>query len=93
MQTVINDKRGIDNTSVKHALCDAVIEAGSRAAEAIGVRLAGVDIITRNPGVPLVESGGVIVEVNTTPGYHFHYYKGDGEFPVAVHVLEALLNS
>jgi cyanophycin synthetase len=93
LKTVINENCRIDNISAKHALCASVIESGARAATAIGARLAGVDIITHDPGIPLVESGGVILEVNTTPGYHYHYYKADGEFPVALHVLEALLTT
>ena len=41
--------------------------------------------------MPLAESGGAVIEVNTTPGFHYHYHKNDGSFPVAVRVLEQLL--
>ena len=91
LKTVINENRGADNTSATHLLCDSVVEDGARAARALHVRLAGIDIITRDPGVPLAESGGVVLEVNTTPNFYFHYHKQDGGFPVAVHVLERLL--
>jgi cyanophycin synthetase len=91
LKTVINENCGADNTSATHTLSNAVIEAGSRAARAIGVRLAGVDVITRDPGIPLEASGGAINEVNTPPSYYYHYHKRDGAFPVAVHVLERLL--
>ena len=90
LKTVINENRGADNTSATHLLCDSVVEDGC-AARALHVRLAGIDIITRDPGVPLAESGGVVLEVNTTPNFYFHYHKQDGGFPVAVHVLERLL--
>lgn len=93
LKTVVFENRSTDNISVSRTLCDAVIEAGARAAAVVGARLAGVDIITGNPGVPLVEAGGVILEVNTTPGYYYHYHKADGRCPVAVYVLEALLNN
>jgi D-alanine-D-alanine ligase-like ATP-grasp enzyme len=91
LKTVINENRGADNTSATHLLCDSVVEDGARAARALHVRLAGIDIITRDPGVPLAESGGVVLEVNTTPNFYFHYHKQDGRFPVAAHVLERLL--
>jgi glutathione synthase/RimK-type ligase-like ATP-grasp enzyme len=55
----------------------------------VGTRLAGIDVITTDPGVPLGESGGVILEVNATPGYHHHYTR-DGIFSVADLVLDKL---
>lgn len=91
LKTVINENCGSDNASATHLLCDSIIQDGSRAARALGVRLAGVDILTPDPSVPLAESGGAILEVNTPPNYYFHYHKRDGAFPVAVHVLERLL--
>ena len=91
LKTVINENRGADNTSATHLLCDSIVEDGARAARALHVRLAGIDIITRDPGVPLAESGGVVLEVNATPNFYIHYHKQDGGFPVAVHVLERLL--
>jgi D-alanine-D-alanine ligase-like ATP-grasp enzyme len=91
LKTVINENCGSDNTSATHLLCDSVIADGSKAARAVGVRLAGVDIITTDPGAPLAESGGAILEVNTPPNYYYHYHKRDGAFPVALTVLERLL--
>jgi D-alanine-D-alanine ligase-like ATP-grasp enzyme len=91
LKTVVNENRGDDNTTATGMLCPSIVEAGARAAGALHVRLAGIDIITKDPAVPLAESGGVIIEVNTTPNYYYHYHKADGRFPVAVHVLENLL--
>jgi cyanophycin synthetase len=91
LKTVINDNSQRDNFAAKHLLCKSIIEDGAVAAEAVGVRLAGIDVITPDPGVPLAESGGVILEVNTTPSYHHHYYKRDGGYPVAAHLLPYLL--
>jgi D-alanine-D-alanine ligase-like ATP-grasp enzyme len=89
LKSVINDNSQRDNVSAKQLLCKSIIEDGAAAAEAVGVRLAGIDIITPDPGVPLAESGGAILEVNTTPSYHHH--KRDGSYPVAVHLLPFLL--
>ncbi|MBV9126039.1 MAG: hypothetical protein JO112_22020 [Planctomycetes bacterium] len=91
LKTAINDNGGADNETVTHLLCRELVEDGSRAAALAGLRLAGVDVITRDPGKPLRESGGVILEVNSPPGYYWHYHKRDGVCPVAEHVLRALL--
>jgi cyanophycin synthetase len=91
LKTVINDNSQRDNFKATHLLCKSIIEDGAAAAAAVGVRLAGIDVITPNPNVPLAESGGVILEVNTTPSYHHHYHKRDGSYPVAVHLLPFLL--
>jgi D-alanine-D-alanine ligase-like ATP-grasp enzyme len=91
LKTVINDNSQRDNFAAKHLLCKSIIEDGAAAAAIVGVRLAGIDVITPDPSVPLAESGGVILEVNTTPSYHHHYHKRDGSYPVAVHLLPLLL--
>jgi D-alanine-D-alanine ligase-like ATP-grasp enzyme len=91
LKTVINDNSQHDNVAAKHLLCKSIIDDGAAAAETVGVRFAGVDVITPDPGVPLAEAGGVILEVNTTPSFHQHYYKRDGSYPVAVHLLPDLL--
>src|SRR4051794_7224170 len=91
LKTVVNENRGDDNTTATRMLCPSIIEDGARAARALHVRLAGIDLITRDPSVPLADSGGVIIEVNTTPNYYYHYNKRDGQFPVAIRVLEKLL--
>jgi cyanophycin synthetase len=90
LKAVINQGIGNDNARVTHLVCDAVIRDGARAARAVGTRLSGIDVIATDPGVPLAESGGVILEVNATPGYHHHYTR-DGVFSVADHVLDKLL--
>lgn len=91
LKTVVNDNGGMDNASAMHLLDRSIVVAGQRAVEALKVRFAGIDIITTNPAVPLAESGGVILEVNGTPGMYYHYHKRDGAFPAALHVLRKLL--
>jgi cyanophycin synthetase len=90
LKTAINENGAEDNETVANQLCPAVVADGARAARLAGVRLAGVDLITRDPTVPLRKSGGVILEVNSPPGYYWHYYKRGEPCPVAVHVLECL---
>ena len=92
VKSVVNDNRGDDNVAVDRLSTD-IIDSGARAAEAVGVRLAGVDVITPDPALSLDEAGGVIIEVNTTPGYYYHYYKRDGRVPVATLILERLVKA
>jgi cyanophycin synthetase len=91
LKTAINENAGADNRTVVDQLGEALIAEGARAAALAGVRLAGVDVITDSPRLSLQEAGGVILEVNTPPGYYWHYHKQDGVNPLAVHVLNALL--
>ena len=90
LKTVINDNGADDNAEATHLCCTAVIEAGARAARAVGVRLAGIDIITTDPSRPLNETGGVILEVNTTPGLYYHYHRIGKRNRVAVDILNYL---
>ena len=53
-------------------ICAAIRATGARACAALGSRFAGVDIITLDPTRPLEETGGVVGEINTTPGLHHH---------------------
>ena len=89
LKTVVNDNAADDNEPALNSLCDDLIEVGAQAAHVLGVRLAGVDIITTDPGRPLVETDGVVLEVNTTPGL-YHHKRGD-HCPVAASLLEAML--
>jgi cyanophycin synthetase len=91
VKTVVNENCGSDNVGVAaDALSPSLVAAGARAAVALGVRLAGVDVITRDAAVPLGEAGGVVLEVNAPPNYYYHYRKSGGACPVAVHVLRRL---
>jgi cyanophycin synthetase len=91
IKTVINENAAADNEAAMHLLCKEIVEAGRAAAGALRVRLAGVDVISRDPSRPLSETGGAILEVNTTPNYYYHYRKQGGCCPVALHVLRRLL--
>jgi cyanophycin synthetase len=90
LKTVINENCALDNITARDELCPAVLQEAAQAAEVSGLRLAGVDVLTADPSVSLRQSGGVILEVNTPPGYFWHYHKRDGVCPVAIHVLRAL---
>jgi cyanophycin synthetase len=90
-KTVVNDNRREDNEEATGRVCRALVETGAAAAAAVGARLAGVDIIAADPAVPLEESGGVVLEVNTTPGHYYHALRRGPGVPVAVLIVARVL--
>lgn len=76
-------------------VAEDVIDVARRAASAVGVRLAGVDVVTRDIGKPLEETGGVILEVNPLPGLFHHYHVANEEHAsrVARPILHGLLTA
>lgn len=93
VQTVTNDNRIEDTETVTEPLDPELVDASRRAANAVGLRLAGVDVITPDASQPLERSGGVVAEVNGTPGIHHHYHVADGANAtrVAVPILRKVL--
>ncbi len=89
LKTVVNDNSAADNHAVANIVCRELVETGRRAAQAVGVRLAGVDIVTPDLTVDLSTAGGVVVEINTTPGLYIHKNKQGAS--VAIPILEACL--
>ncbi len=49
-----------------------------RAAQVIGLDVAGVDFVTEDISRPIRETGGVIVEINAAPGIRMHLYPSEG---------------
>lgn len=92
LKTVVNENSGADNTTVTDALHPAIVAAGERAVRALRTRFAGIDIVMSDHTKPLEQTGGVILEVNGTPNLYYHYTKQDGSFPVAEHLLRALVS-
>jgi len=72
-----------------------VIEEAAAGVRAVGLRLAGVDVVTPDINRPLAEAGGTIIEVNGTPGFQYHYQVADRERAtrVAVPILERVLET
>jgi cyanophycin synthetase len=93
IKTVTNEGRIEDCRTARGVLCDAIVEEARRAVRAVGLRVAGVDLITADPSRPLRETGGVVAEVNSIPALHRHYQVADAEraMPVAEPILARLL--
>jgi len=85
--------RTVYDDSVLDRCCPELLRECGAIVRALGSELAGVDIVTTNPSVPLRKAGGAFIEINTTPGIHHHYVAGEREdaTPVGVLVLEYLL--
>lgn len=90
LKTAVNEGAIADQTPALDILCPDIIEQGARAAELVGGRLVGVDVITANPSVPLNAAGGCVLEVNTTPGLVYHYHGKPDGVDVARVLLERL---
>lgn len=85
--------RTVYNEAVIDLVCESLREDAGSAAKILNSRLVGVDFITVDPTIPLAKSGGVINEVNTTPGLHHHYDSSREPYPeAALRVVRALLN-
>lgn len=78
--------------TVKGPIAPEVAREVRAAAAAVGVRLAGVDVVAPDVERPLAESNGVVLEVNPIPGLQHHYNVAEPEAAtrVAVPVLKAL---
>ncbi len=80
------DLRAVANTSSGGTAVDITDEihpenlrVAERAAIALGMDIAGVDILSTDLSRPLSESGGVICEINTKPGLRKHIWPAVGK--------------
>jgi cyanophycin synthetase len=94
VKTVVNSNGPEFNESVRDQVSDAFVADAARAASLLGVRLAGVDLISPDCRQPLAAAGGVVLEVNATPGLHYHYEirNPDQGAPVLIPILRALFD-
>ena len=85
------DSERVDATG----LGDAFVEDCRRAVAAVGLRFGGVDVIAPDTAGRLSDAGGAVIEVNGTPGLHYHYHVAapDRSSAVAVPLLDALLTT
>ena len=68
--------RSVDVTDMVHPLNRYMAE---RAALALGLNIAGVDVIAVNLTEPINETGGVILEINAAPDFRMHMKPASGK--------------
>ena len=92
VKTATNTSGGRMCVPVTQEAAPEVVDQVRAAAAAVGVRLAGVDVVAPDIGRSLASSHGVVLEVNPIPGLQHHYNVADPEAAtkVAIPVLEAL---
>lgn len=71
--SISNFGLGGEAEEVTDLVCADTVDLCRRVADALRIRLAGIDLITSDIRRPLRETGGVINEVNTSPGLLPHY--------------------
>jgi cyanophycin synthetase len=91
LKHVINDNNREENSPALQSVCPELARTGAEAAATVGLRFAGVDVITSDPTVALRESGGAILEVNHGPGLYYHYMNSGAGTPIAKMILERLM--
>ncbi|HEY8774913.1 MAG TPA: hypothetical protein VIM33_00350 [Gaiellaceae bacterium] len=94
IKTVTNYNSPEDNETFRGPISPALTAEVVAAAEVLGLRLAGVDVVTPTPTAALAASGGAIIDVNETPGLHHHAHVADADrgTRVAIPILRALLD-
>jgi cyanophycin synthetase len=92
VKSTSSDNGERDNHTI-YEVSPSVVEESAHAVSAVGLRLAGIDLVTPDITRGLREAGGAIIEVNGTPGFQYHYEVEDrpAATPVALPVLETLL--
>lgn len=93
VKTATSENSPRDNHVVTVPPSEAVVHVAREAVAALGLRFAGVDLVTADLDRSLDAANGALIEVNGTPGLHYHYLvsEPDRVVPVAVPVLRALL--
>jgi cyanophycin synthetase len=81
--------RTVYDEDITESIAPALVAEVRQVVDALGSEWAGVDILTTDPGRPLSEVGGVLLELNTTPGLHHHCGLSGIDTPceIAVQVL------
>lgn len=78
LRDTANLSSGGEAEDVTDALGPDFIEDMVRAQRALGLDIAGIDVITPDLGRSLAEAGGRVIEVNASPGLRMHLYPSAG---------------
>lgn len=78
LKSTANLSTGGTSTDVTDLMHPYNIFLSERIARIIGLDICGIDIMAPNLTQPLVENGGVVLEVNAAPGFRMHLAPSDG---------------
>lgn len=92
LKSVINQNAARENHTWRGPVHPSITELGRRVGAVLNLKLFGMDLITKDIAAPLAESGGVINEINTQPGLHYHDLVAEDadKVPVGELVLDAI---
>jgi D-alanine-D-alanine ligase-like ATP-grasp enzyme len=93
VKTATSQSGPAENHTVDGPVAADLTAQARAAAEAVGLRLAGIDLVAPYLGSSLTDSGGSVIEVNSGPGLHHHYHVADmgRATRVAIPVLSRML--
>lgn len=78
LKDTANLSTGGTSTDVTDVVHPENVFMAERIANIIGLDICGIDIMTRNIKEPIINTGGVVLEVNAGPGFRMHLNPGSG---------------
>jgi len=93
LKRVANQNRADENESVRDRVHPEIVRLGATIAAHLRLEVVGLDVLTTDISLPLSATGGVVNEINTTPGLHHHYLISDRSriVPIADAILAYVL--
>lgn len=93
VKTVCNQNAAYDNHIVRERIHPALARLGGEVVTQLGLRLAGVDVMTQDAARPPSDGAFAFNEINANPGLHHHWLVAEPErrAPVGAMALEAAL--
>ena len=95
VKKAVNASSAGQNHNVIDQVHPETIELGASIMRNLDITLGGIDIQTTDISRPLDETGGRILEINSPPGIHHHYFLADPERgqPIAEMLLEYMFTN
>lgn len=79
IRTAANLSTGGTAVDVTQLVHPDTVEMAGRVAEAVGLDIAGLDIIAKDITKPLANGNGAVIEVNAAPGIRMHHHPSAGQ--------------